>query len=277
MTLKYRARRTLQVAVCLGMVAAAQVRAADVDPWDGNWHTQLSIYGWIPGISAKMRYGTPNGQFLENRSFGSIYDKLSGAFMANATFRKGRWGIYTDIDWVKFSDEKGRFTEIGGRRLGASANLDTRWNLKGGFVTLAGTYTLGYSSQGNIDLLVGAQYLWLKGNLNWDFTATGNRGQLDIADRGHLHQQTHVTDGIVGVRGRWTPFPSKAVFMPYYFDIGVGGKARTQEYEGGIGYAFHWGDIALMYRDLQYHERGGDAFLKDVRFSGPSLNLSWIF
>jgi hypothetical protein len=224
-----------------------------------------------------MRYQPPSGNSVENQSTGNIFDKLSGALMFDAAFRKGRWGIYTDIDWVKFDDEKGRIASIGGQHLGAASTLDTRWNLKGGLVTLAGTFTLGHNSQGYADLLAGARYLWVKGNLNWNLAVTGNGGRVDIGDAGHLNRQTHVTDGIVGVRGRWTPFPSKAIFMPYYFDIGWGSSDRTQQYEGGIGYSFHWGDIALMYRDTEYHQHGDDAFLHDLRLSGPTLNVSWTF
>jgi hypothetical protein len=267
----------LQTLACLSLLAAPCVRATDeVDPWDGAWHTRLSVYGWLPGISAKTRYQLPQGTILENRS-GNIYNKLSGALMVEATFQKGRWGIYTDVDWAKFSDQKGHIAAIGSERFGANAGLNTRWNLKGGMVTLAGSYTVGYSSQGSIDVLVGARYLWLKGNIGWDFSLTGNRGRTDIDDDGHLNRQTHITAGIIGIRGRWTPFPSKAVFMPYYFDIGTGSSDRTQQYAGGIGYAFHWGDIALLYRDVEYHQHGSDAFLHDVRLSGPSLNLTWTF
>jgi hypothetical protein len=261
----------------VAIFSATSAVASDPDPWGDGWHSTVSLYGWLPGISLDSRFQSPQGTVVENRSDGDIFSKLSGAFMLEATVRHGRWGLYGDVDWVKFDDEKGRVGAIGGQRLGAATRLDTRWNAKGGLVTLAGSFTLGHNSQGYADVLLGARYLWLKGNIGWNFGVTGNGGRLDIADEGHLHRQTHVTDGIIGVRGRWTPFPSKAIFLPYYFDIGAGSSDRTQQYEGGIGYMFHWGDIALIYRDVEYHEHGAGAFLKDVRLSGPSLNLTWAF
>ncbi|MGF6494850.1 hypothetical protein ABIE56_003048 [Luteibacter sp. 621] len=277
MTMRLRFRRVLVTACAAVLVVPLASHASDADPWDGAWHTSLSVYGWLPGISATMRYRLPNGTIFTNRSDSGLLSKLSGAFMMDVTVRKGRWGVYADLDWVKFSDEDGRVAQVGGRWIGADAHLDTRWNAKGGLATLAGVYTLGHSSQGYVDLLLGARYLWLKGNVGWNFGIEGTGGRFGIEDSGHLNRQTHVTDGIIGVRGRWTPFPSHAVFIPYYFDIGTGSSDRTQQYVAGIGYAFHWGDIALNYRDVEYHEHGSDAFLRDVRLSGPSLTLSWTF
>lgn len=271
-----------RLAACrrLGILATAFFTPAFADETavsrDG-WHSSVSLYGWIPGISLDNRFRLPQGTLVENRSDGDIFSKLSGAFMLEATVRNGRWGIYGDVDWVKFDDGKGRFGEIGGQRLGASTRLQTRWNAKGGLVTLAGSFTLGESSQGYADVLLGVRYLWLKGNLGWNLGVTGNGGRLDIADSGHLNGQTHVTDAIAGIRGRWTPFRQKAIFMPYYLDIGAGGSDHTQQYEGGIGYRFHWGDIALIYRNVEYHEHGTNAFLKSVRLSGPSFNVTWAF
>ena len=277
MTTPLRYLRALAAAALLlpGMAMAAS--SADKDPWDGSWHTAVSVYGWLPGVSATTRYKLPNGDQVTNRTDHSILSKLSGAFMMDVAVRKGRWGVFADIDWVKFDDESGHVISIGNQRLGADAHLDTRWNAKGGQVTLAGFYTVGHSSQGNIDVLLGARYLWLKGNINWNFTLQGTGGRLDIADSGHLNAQTHVTDAIIGARGRWTPFPDKALFIPYYIDIGTGDSDHTEQYAAGLGYAFHWGDIAVTYRDIEYHERGADAFLRAARLSGPCLTLSWMF
>jgi hypothetical protein len=264
--------------LCLGFLWVPMAKADTPDYWDGDWHGSIQPYGWLPGISAQTRYQLPNnGGTVEQKSNNSIFDYLSGAFMLDGTVRKGDWGFYGDVDWVKFSDEEGRFTNIGGQRFGANANLDTRWNMKGGMVTLAGLYTLAHGQQGYIDLVFGARYLWLKGNLNWNFSLTGNRGNLDIADSGHLSNQTHVTDGIVGIRGRWSPFAGSNWFFPYYADIGAGGSDNTYQLMVGVAYGFHWGDIALNYRDVEYKKSSGNEFLKSVELSGPALSLTWHF
>jgi len=269
--------RTLFATTCLIALSVSVAKADTPDYWDGDWHGSIQPYGWLPGISAQTRYQLPNnGGTVEQKTNNSIFDYLSGAFMLDGTVRKGDWGFYGDLDWVKFSDEKGRFTNIGGQRFGADANLDTRWNMKGGMVTLAGLYTLAHGQQGYIDLLFGARYLWLKGNLNWNFNLTGNRGNLDISNNGHLSNQTHVTDGVIGVRGRWAPFAGSNWFFPYYADIGAGGSDNTYQLMVGVAYGFHWGDIALNYRDVEY-KKNGDDFLKSVELSGPALSFTWHF
>lgn len=261
---------------CLGIGMPA--RADTPDYWDGDWHGSIQPYGWLPGISADTRYQLPDGgATIEQKSDHSLFDYLSGAFMIDGTVRKGDWGFYGDLDWVKFTNEKGRFTHIGGDRIGADANLDTRSGTKGGMVTLAGLYTMAHGRQGYIDLVFGARYLWLKGNLNWHFSVTGNAGNLDIEDSGHLDNQIHVTDAVVGLRGRWSPFDGSRWFFPYYVDIGTGDSDRTYQAMIGVAYAFHWGDVALNYRDVEYKEGASDKFLKRVELSGPALSIAWHF
>jgi hypothetical protein len=258
-------------------LAAPAAKADTPDYWDGNWHGSIQPYGWLPGVTATTRFQLPNnGPSVEQKSDNNILDHLSGAFMLDGTVRKDNWGIYGDIDWVKFTNENGRFTSIGGNRIGASANLNTRWGMKGGMVNLSGLYTLGHSQQGYADLLFGVRYLWLKGNLNWNFSFTGNGGRIDIEDSGKLHNQTHVTDAIIGLRGRWSPFEDKNWFFPYYVDVGTGDSDNTYQLMVGVAYGFHWGDIALNYRDVEYKE-GSDKFLKKVELSGPAISVTWHF
>ncbi|MET3654775.1 hypothetical protein [Dyella japonica] len=247
------------------------------DPWDGNWHGSITPYAWLPGVKATTRFSLPSGSQVVTKSNKDILNNLSGAFMLEGILRKGRWGLYGDVDWVDFTNQKGRITSIGGDRIGAGADLNTRWGLKGGMVTLAGLYTIGHSSQGYVDLLLGMRYLWTKGNLNWNFGLTGNGGRVDIQDSGHLHNQMHVTDAIIGVRGHWTPFPDRHWYMPYYIDVGTGDSDSTYQLTAGVGYAFHWGDIALVYRQIKYRQDDNSKFLRDIELDGPAINFTWNF
>jgi hypothetical protein len=264
-------------AACLTPLMTSVAKADTPDYWDGDWHGSIQPYGWLPGISADTRYQLPNGNgTVEQKSDKNIFDYLSGAFMLDGTVRKGDWGFYGDIDWVKFTNENGRFTSIGGDRIGADAGLDTRWGAKGGMVTAAGLYTLAHGQQGYIDLVFGVRYLWLKGNFSWNFNLTGNGGRIDIENSGHLSNQTHVTDGVIGIRGRWAPFAGSNWFFPYYVDVGGGGSDNTYQAMIGVAYGFSWGDIALNYRDVAY-TGGDDKFLKRVELSGPALSFTWHF
>ncbi len=264
-------------ALCLLAVLSASFvalpsHAADVDPWDGAWHGSITPYLWLPGVSAKSRYSY-QGSEVHDKTDRDILSNLSGALMIDGDVRKGDWGMYGDFVWVKFDNEKSRFRSIGGENVGGDASLDTRTGLKGGFVTLAGLYSLGHGSEGYTDLLFGGRYLWLKGNLSWNFGFAGNR--FGIADSGHLAENTHVTDALIGIRGRWTP-GGGPWFFPYYFDIGAGGSDFTSQIALGAGYAFHWGDVSLAWRYVTY-QGDDDSFIERMSLSGPTIGVTWHF
>lgn len=275
------ARCPLAFALILGFSTAffsTPALAQSEDYWDGNWHGSITPYGWLPGVSGETRYQLPSGGpevTVKNKS--DPLSSLSGALLLEGDIRKGNWGLFGDIDWIKFSNEKGRFTSIGGERFGADANLDTRWGMKGGLVTLAGLYTMTHGTLGYADLLFGARYVWLKGNISWNLNVVNNADALILQGSGHLHNQTHAGNAIIGVRGRWTPFAGTGWYFPYYADIGTGDSDNTYQLNIGVGYGFHWGDIALSYRDIKYEQGGSDKFLKKAQISGPSFNYTWHF
>src|SRR5579859_7949983 len=110
---RFASPRALLAVVCLGLLAVPAAKADTPDYWDGDWHGSIQPYGWLPGISADTRYQLPNnGGTVEQKSDNNIFDYLSGALMVDGTVRKGNWGFYGDFDWVKFSNENGRFTNI---------------------------------------------------------------------------------------------------------------------------------------------------------------------
>lgn len=267
---------TLVLALAGSGVAHAQSSPVP-NMWDGSWHYALTPYGWLPGISATMRYQLPGGGVADTKTNNNVFDYLSGALMLEFEARKDDWGVYTDLDWVKFSGEKGRFRSIGGDRIGGDTTLDTRWGLKAGMFNLAALYSIDHGNWGYADVIFGARYLWVKGNLSWDFTATGNGGRLDIADNGKLHNQMHITDAIVGLKGAWTPFEDSHFFFPYYVDVGAGGSDITWQLRVGAAYGFDWGNIALLYRDVQYDASGNDKLIKRLELSGPAISVTWNF
>ncbi|MET3654366.1 hypothetical protein [Dyella japonica] len=270
--------RTVAAIACLAALAAPMAKADTPDYWDGDWHGSIQPYGWLPGISAETRFELPNnGGTVVQKSDNNIFDYLSGALMVDGTIRKGNWGFYGDFDWVKFTNEEGRFTNVGGDRINANANLDTRWGIKGGMVNFAGLYTMAHGQQGYIDLVFGIRYLWIKGNLDWNFNLAGTGGRVNISDSGHLNNQTHVTDGIIGIRGRWSPFADSNWFFPYYVDVGAGSSDSTYQLMVGVAYGFHWGDVALNYRDVEYEQNSSDKFLKRMQLSGPAISFTWHF
>jgi len=258
--------------IAIAAVTASTAHAADTDQWDGNWHGSFTPYGWLPGVTAKMRFQTPAGD-AQSDTDSNILSNLSGALMLSGDARKGDWGFYGDVDWVKFDHEDSRFRSVGGNFIGGDNSLNTDMDLKGGFVTLAGMYSLGHGQDGYADLIFGGRYLWLKGNLGWDFTFTGDH--FGLADSGHVSSQTHVSDALVGIRGRWIPGGGNW-YIPYYLDLGDG-SALTSQAALGVGYAFGWGDLAFAWRYVMYQHSESNALLERLTLQGPSIGLTWHF
>jgi len=267
-------RKILSALVLLAAVGGSSfAQAADPDSVDGS---ALTLYGWLPGVSADLRFQSPGGE-LESKSDKDIFSNLKGFLMVRFDQHYGDWGWTGDLDYVKFSNQTGRFRQVDGENVSGSVNLDTNWGLKGGLFTLAGTYALNRSSAGYTDVLFGGRYIWIKGNLSWDFGVTGSGG-LDIANSGHIAQNGNAFDAIVGLRGRWYFGDGGNWYVPYYGDIGAGtNSTSTAQIDLGIGYRFGWGDMSLDYRSVWLEQDKHDALLKNVQLAGPSFNVVWHF
>jgi hypothetical protein len=270
-----RLPRVIQSALALAaLFFAPAVFAANSNAWDGDWHSSLTIYGWLPGIDAELAVPVDTGTAV-SKSSSSILDNLSGALMFSGDIRKGDWGFYGDVDWVKFTNEDGRFRSIGGANIGGTATLNTSWDFKGGLATLAGLYSFYHGPNGYADFIFGGRYLWVKTNVKWDFTLTGNGGNVNIANSGHVSDNTHFSNGIIGLRGRWQS-ESSGWYVPYYADIGTGDSDVTSILDAGVGYAFGWGDLGFDWRWVHY-DQGDNETVRNVDLSGPSISLTWYF
>jgi hypothetical protein len=59
--------------------------------------------------------------------------------------------------------------------------------------------------------------------------------------------------------------------VPYLLDFGDGNKNWQWEAFTGVGYHFHWGDISLGVRNLEYRTTDNQVVFNKVRFTGPTL------
>jgi hypothetical protein len=81
-------------------------------------------------------------------------------------------------------------------------------------------------------------------------------------------------DVIFGVRGRFAFGSQKALFIPYYLDMGVGDSDLTWQGVAGLGYAFGWGEIVAAWRHLYYDMSSGSA-IDEISFSGPVAGVTF--
>lgn len=253
------------------LLAALPAHGQQVNQWDGHWHYTVSPYAWLPGISASMRFEVANSSVL-NQSTGDIWDNLGGAFELMGLARKGRWGVYADLDWVDFDGKEGRATTVG--RSGVPIQFADRWDAQGAMADVAGVRNLWHGGSGNADLLFGVRYVWLEGSISWDLAAGDTPD--DFARSGRRSRQANFVNAVIGVRGRWVPFHGR-LFIPYHLDYGMAGSTSSAQASAGVGLAFGWGDVALTWRQLWLTQHADSSVLKDVTLSGPSLRVSWQF
>jgi hypothetical protein len=57
--------------------------------------------------------------------------------------------------------------------------------------------------------------------------------------------------------------------MPYYIDVGTGASQFTWQGATGLAYQFHWGELSLLYRYIDF--RIHSSRLVDLTIAGPML------
>jgi hypothetical protein len=58
--------------------------------------------------------------------------------------------------------------------------------------------------------------------------------------------------------------------------VGTGESDLTWQVFGGVGYAFDWGEVSLVYRHIDWQFEGNRG-LDQLSFSGPAAAVTWRF
>ncbi|MBK5967009.1 hypothetical protein CCR95_23800 [Thiocystis minor] len=252
----------------LALLFGAPVAAADHPIEDGNWHTALRLYGWLPSVSGETRFDLGNGGGDATVDTSQILDAVKMSFMGSAQVRKGRWTGFTDLIYLRMGAD-----QQGGIRLpaayGSGINVHADEELKGWVWTLGGGYTLWYNDRANVDLVLGARLFDLDSDLA--LSVTGPRNRTLPAN---LSASVTLWDAIIGVYGRVDL--SSHWFVPYYLDVGTGDTELTSTGYTGVGYAFDWGDLTLTYRYL-YYDQGNDKTIEGLTFNGFAAGVNFRF
>jgi hypothetical protein len=246
-----------------GALSVAPISGLVADGQD-DWHYQAMLYFWTAGIEGETAGGAE-----VDVGFDTLINNLNMAFMGAFEARKARWSLRADLVHLNVgADDRGtvpvRVTSGSAVELDVSANVET----KGWVIDLSAAYNLIDTERASLAVLVGARYL----DLTLDF-------DLGLAGAGYGLARTVSAsqsswDGILGVTGRvvldgrW--------YLPYHLDAGAGEADFTWQAAGGIGYAFDWGDVTLLYRHLAWEFDSGSA-VGNINFSGPLLAATWRF
>ena len=252
----------------LAALSGAAAAAGSTAPAEsGDWQYGLMIYGWLPSVNGDIKLPLPRG--LGNQSVSvsadQILDALQFTVMGSFEARKGDWSLFTDLIYLDLdgSDSKAATFSDGVTRTVLDGNLQ----LTGWVWTFGGGYTVWRNEGSYLDLLAGGRLL----ALDADLKLTGP-GPFQLGRK--TSDSVDLWDGIVGVTGRakidanW--------FVPYYLDVGAGSSQVTWQAAAGVGYAFRWGDVMLLYRHLQY-DQNDDELLQNVSFGGGMLGVNFRF
>ena len=240
----------------------------------------MTPYLWLPNVNGTLKYA-PSGNGAPEVGVGpnDYLQNLSAVLMLAGEARNGKWSIVTDAIYLSFGSEESsvRAVNFGGSIVSSSANVDTKSSLQGLAWMLASGYTAVQTPTATLDVLGGLRYLGIEARTDWQLTGTvtGPGGGQTFPASGSISKRTDLWDAIIGVRGRVRLGDGKW-FVPYHLDLGTGSSSITWQGLLGIAYAFEWGDATLGYRHL-YYDQGGDKFVQNFRFSGPSLGASFRF
>jgi hypothetical protein len=249
--------RILVAAIALGLIAATPA-FADVDPYDGGWHSSFSPYLWLAGSEMTLDFKTPAGsetQVTVAESPFNVLKQLHFGVMGGGDLRKGDWVVVTDLIYASLGDSNTNVRSITfpGGNVQVPVNVRTSDGIQELIITGGVGYAVLHDGVSAADVFVGVRAAAASTKLEWNFG--GPLGAFPQTGRTTGYES--LWDGIVGIRGRvgieGTPW-----FVPYFADLGTGSSHITAQMMTGVGYAFSWGDLSLTYRYLYYDpERGG--------------------
>ena len=256
------------IAIVAGSAAQAQMKADE-------WKVGVSIYGWFPAVSGTTQFPSGAGGPSINVDADTLIENLKMAFMGTLEVQNGRWGglldwFYADIGSTKSGT---RDFEIQGQTLVAGVTANLSLDIKTNILTLAGTYALIDRPEYATGIVFGARMLKMDETLGWSFVGGAPVG---VAPAGRSEVSTTNWDAIVGIHGKARFGSNLSWFVPYYFDIGTGNSDLTWQAIAGIGYSFGWGDVATVWRYLDYDFKAGDP-MQSLTFNGIAVGVNFRF
>jgi hypothetical protein len=252
----------------VAMVAQAQTQDTDT----GSWQFAVTIYGYLPQISGTAYFpaAATGANFTLNQS--DLIDHLKMTFMGAFDAQRGRWGFFTDVLYLDIGRRHTNLHDftIGGIGIPADTTSDVSIDMKSWIVNAVGKYRVLSEGKSTLDVIAGVRYLSLKERLEWNFT--GSIGSLPEAARaGNQEIGDKILDAIVGVKGQlqgdggWR--------MPYYIDVGTGGSQFTWQGATGLAYQFHWGEVSLLYRYIDFEINSSR--LRNLTVAGPLVGATF--
>ena len=240
-----------------------------------DWQFGASIYGWFPDMSGNTAF-SPEGSDSEFEiDIENILENLEFTLMGSFDVRKGAFGVFTDIIYMDVGDSGSSSMDgsIGPGQTPTNVTADVDFEMTSWIWNLLAYYRVLGMNGASLDIAAGTRYLDVEQKVKWDMTA--NVDDVPVAERtADVSEGVSNWDVIFAVRGRIGLGAKKALFLPYYLDVGVGDSDLTWQGVAGLGYAFGWGEIVAAWRYLYYDMPSGSA-IGEISFSGPEAGVTF--
>ncbi len=219
-----------------------------------GWTFSIGFYGWLSGIEGDV--GARGRTTHIDASFDDIMSNFDVGVMGLAEARYGRFGVFTDLNYIKLSAS--RDTPLG--ILARSVDLTTQslmW-------TAAGEYRLIEQPDASLDAFAGFRLFSIKNEL--DFNPPGLLGGTELS------QTETWTDPIVGMKGRVSI--NERFYLTSWALIGGGASSDlVWDVMGGAGYQFNDSFSAVVGYRAAGVDYENDGFVYDTVQHGPTIGL----
>ncbi len=232
-----------------------------------SFRFSITPYVWMAGLSGNVDYA--NGKSVHTQmNANKVLSNLSVGGMADGEVHYGRFGLMGNAVFSKLS-HAGSKSYLRDDAITVDSTTDA-WM---GIYTAAGTYTAYFDPSWYVDVLAGARFL----NMNSKIQLNMTLNPVHYTAGKTLYSQLSSTDAIGGVKGRYRIAESN-FYIPFYVDAGGGSSVAkfTSQQALGIGYAFSYADISLVYNNL-YYSMSNDKASSYINMSGPALGVTFKF
>ena len=227
----------------------------------------ITPYLWFLGINGKLDYN--NVQRVDTKiNDSTLLGTVDAGAMIEGEVHYGRWGVMGNAIYSK-SSSLGSKSFLKDQAL----NVDSNTNSWIGIYTLAGTYTTVATPSVYLDVLVGARFL----NVNSKTALNASVANTPYTGDRTFYSSVSATDAIGGMKGRLRISDSN-FYVPFYLDAGGGSSVAkfTSQQLLGVGYAFEYVDISLVYSNL-YYSMNKNQTSSYINMSGPALAATFRF
>lgn len=262
---------------------ALQSAAAEDDT--DSWQFQLTPYLWLPTVSGKLNYELPpGGGGAPQIDVGPTdwLELLNGAFLLQGEARKDRFFVFADVVYLGLESDNDRVASVSPGPgdlipVDVSVNLETKTDIDGFTMTLAGGYNVRKDDRSSVDLFGGARYFGIDTKTSWNLSADIELpgGGTVLSQQGSIESDVTSWDAIIGIKGQQHLGNGKWS-LPYYLDVGTGDSDLTWQAIAGVSYAYGWGDLIMSYRHFEY-DGGPRGLMEGFSFSGPVIGARFSF